>query len=416
MAQFFCGVNSSDLLQNLMSWAKDLEKLYAAQLHPLTLAASVLAAALVWGLMARARHGSPWLEPSNSRKLWTHLLAFATLLSPWLFLGGCMALQGRIAPKELAWLQEHVPRQIAFKQVLYSRGKVWRELRDTVSIADSAWSRDPHSTPTWSTTYHQDLEKKVHRLKDTPPLNGADVVEVIDSLLHRPHETQDPIGLAFTSLEHCFFDRASFVNRQATRAGESLVQSLSTAPLSSETLLQHQTRLLRLLQTMPSPEEELNQAILRSVARDLDEMPTGLNPRRNLGILGVVRETFILRGNIRPWLEVMKDIDYTDYHRFESSTSKASASMPDGTTPKWVLESAPKSCYALLLRPSLESARLIIELRLFRASHGVYPKTLGELNLSKDISSASWSYKTAGRTALLSRMSEGFETTSWTLP
>lgn len=409
-------LTSSDLLQNLMSWAKDLEKLYAAQLHPLTLVASVLAAALVWGLVTRARHGAPWLEPSNSRKAWMNIFACATLFSPWLFLGGCMALQGRIAPKELAWLSEQKPPRLALGQIRHPHSKAWRDLRDAVSIADSAWSRNSDVAPTWTTSYHRELENKVHSLQDKKPMNGADVIGVIDSLLHRPLETQDPIRLAFTSLEHSFDHRASSVERQVARAAESLVESLAKAPLSTEKLLKHQARLLRLLRTMPSPEAELNQMMLRSIAWELDDTLTGINPKSDFGILGVVRETFVLRRNIRPWLEVMKDIDYTDYRRFEISTSKASASMPDGTTPRWVLDSASGSCYSLLLRPSLESAERIVELRLFRASHGAYPKTLAELKLPKDASSAQWSYKTDGRTALLSRTAEGSKTTSWTLP
>ena len=406
-------------VRDLIHWAGDLQRLYLSQLHPIAWLSILVAAFAVWGLARLLRPRAPWLEPASPPRKWRHLFAGLTLLSPWLFLGVCTALQGHIAPRELAWVKQQAPHLKLLRPDPSSSSKAWRNLRDSTLLADSAWSRDTDVAPTWPKAFHRELEGKVLQMVPAKPQDQLSAVRVLDALLHRPKETREPLALAFESIELLSLQRPAYPYpqaRQARRAGEALLSTLATGRLSLKELTHAQTRLHSLFEQQLSPEEELESKILQTLAWDFDREGIPEVHPSNFPVVNVIRETFSLRPRLSPWFDLQDKIDYTDYPKFEHSIRKAEASLGESVPLKHLLGYASQACYGLLLAPTLEQADLVISLRLHRASHGTYPDSLKQLADSDRFQPEEWTYRSLGTTARLARTTPDSEVTPWELP
>ena len=388
----------------LYSYARFVDDLYLNHLQPSTwLVFGLLVLGLV-GLVPVARRIAPWLESHRPSSIGVKTLALLLLLSPWLFIGTCKALKGRLAPAELAWLEAHPVPHVQRRRP----DKSWAELLDRVRLADSSWARESNLTPGWSREFQQDVERRCLALAQTGKNRASELVTVADALLHRPGELEEPLELAWLSLEALLRQRPSGKQGQAARAGQVLLTELASRRFTALELQQQRKRLKTLSSPSRGPREELDFALSHLIESDWR--------REEVMPVSALALEFELKTLIRPWLEAREKVDFTNYHSFTKSLLASTAAMPKERRARWLIEYASRACYGLQLRPTFQTAELLLALRLYRAEHGRYPAKLTELSSLPDELELDYSYRTQGPTAQVGAELEKGKVTRWILP
>ncbi len=390
----------------LKNWAKSVDQLYLAHLQPETWLVYGLLTLLVLALIPTVRQSAPWLQRSRSPHPTMRVLSVLLILAPWLFLGASLALKGRIAPAELAWLEAYSTPQGPPLATL----RHWRNLAERARLADSEWSRNLKTAPRWSTEFQRETEQQCLDLIRSGKPGGYEVVMLLDGLLHRPKELQQPLELAWFSLDLMSSRHHSpaYHGDEAVRISRVLIDQLTSPSLSKAQLQQQHQRLASLVTQSPDPKEELDFAlsgVIESRWRQEEFMP-----------MSALALELDLKMIVGPWLEMRKKVDFTNYPNFRKSMMDLSATMPKEGHLRWRIEHAFRACYGLQLRPTLQTAGLILSLRLHKAEHGSYPSSLAALSNPPENLDLDYNYRPQGQTAELSAQLEKGKVTRWVLP
>jgi hypothetical protein len=391
---------------------------------------------LVVRMQAASRRGVPWLELDARVGIARVVAGGLVLAAPALFLLGGFLAQGRLDRQVRAWMAEVGPVR---SPMLDSAGDgPWNRLERQLFTADASYNtkRRKEIPNDWPVTLVVSAERQATELLRQRRLPKEDLyscVDVLAGLLTHSKELSDPNLVALGLLDATVTAPYRWSDEEAVDHALTgiLLPRLASQPMSAEALRRELARLQELYQRTPSdPLQELDRNMLSSHRLWNEGMRhENYHRLRAFGyplplVLPALEEEWQLQHDLGDWVEKRHQVDLSSYQAMQSSlktTFPPQASKPHSNETwaraRWV----GTRIYSLQIRPSLQTARLLLELRLYKAEHGTYP---GELRLlagrvDKDFQLPSWTYRVDGEKATLSRATDNIlsrRVATWTLP